>query len=72
MGSVFNIRIDRARCVCSEYCARLAPHTFETDDEGLVTLLEGGDDGEAAIRAAAAACPVQAISIEAPKTEEAP
>jgi len=58
------IRVDRTRCVCSEYCARLAPTTFETDDEGLVHLLEGGQDSEQAIRAAADSCPVRAISIE--------
>ncbi|ODT89979.1 MAG: hypothetical protein ABS78_00970 [Phenylobacterium sp. SCN 70-31] len=58
------VRIDRNRCVCSESCARLAPNTFETDDEGLVTLLAGPFDGETAVRAAAANCPVAAIILE--------
>jgi len=59
-----SIHVDRQRCVCSEYCARLAPHTFETDDEGLVVMLPGPLDAIEAIRAAAAACPVQAITLE--------
>ncbi|WP_372785256.1 ferredoxin [Phenylobacterium sp.] len=64
--SGLRVRIDRARCVCSETCASLAPQTFETDEQGLVRLLDGGSDPEAAIRTAVAACPVQAISIETP------
>ncbi|MDB5434568.1 MAG: putative ferredoxin [Phenylobacterium sp.] len=62
--SGLRVRIDRGRCVCSETCAGLAPDTFETDDEGLVRLLDGGSDPEPAVRNAVAACPVQAISIE--------
>lgn len=64
MAPAFSIRVDRTRCVCSEYCARLAPGTFETDDEGLVHLLDNSLDSESAIRAAADACPVRAITIE--------
>ncbi len=58
------VTVDRGRCVCSETCTSLAPLTFETDDDGLVRLLEGGADTEAAIRNAAACCPVQAIRVE--------
>ena len=60
------ITIDRGRCVCSESCTTMAPQTFETDDEGLVRLLDGGADAEAAVRNAAACCPVQAIRVEIP------
>jgi ferredoxin len=60
------ITIDRARCVCSETCTSMAPQTFETDDEGLVRLLDGGSDPELAVRSAAACCPVQAIRVETP------
>ncbi len=55
--------IDRTRCVCSETCARIAPHTFETDDSGLVSFLPGPFDTEAALRQAAASCPASAITI---------
>lgn len=55
--------IDRSRCVCSETCARIAPHTFETDESGLVSFLPGPFDPEAALREAAASCPASAITV---------
>lgn len=55
--------IDRTRCVCAEFCTRIAPRTFETDDSGLVALLSGPFDDESALREAAATCPAGAISI---------
>jgi ferredoxin len=64
--SGLRVRIDRGRCVCSETCAGLAPQTFETDEQGLVRLLDGGSDPQSAVRTAVAACPVQAISLETP------
>ncbi len=57
------VAIDRMRCVCSEFCARIAPRTFETDEDGLVAFLSGPFDDEAALREAAASCPASAISI---------
>lgn len=65
LGGGLRLRIDRGRCVCSETCTRLAPHTFETDDLGLVTLLPGPLDPHTAIREAAASCPAAAITLEA-------
>lgn len=56
--------IDRMRCVCSEFCARIAPRTFETDENGLATFLSGPFDDEVALREAAASCPSSAISIK--------
>jgi ferredoxin len=64
--SGLRVTIDRGRCVCSETCTAIAPQTFETDDEGLVRLLDGGSDPESAVRNAAACCPVQAIRVETP------
>lgn len=64
--SGLRVTIDRGRCVCSETCTSMAPQTFETDDEGLVRLLDGGSDLESAVRNAAASCPVQAIRVESP------
>lgn len=57
------VTIDRGRCVCSEFCMRIAPRTFETDDNGLVAFLAGPFDDEARLREAAASCPSSAISI---------
>ncbi len=64
LASGLAVRIDRGRCVCSENCARLAPMTFETDEDGLVTFLAGPFDSDTAIREAAATCPASAISVE--------
>lgn len=61
-GSV-TVTVDRTRCVCAEFCTRIAPRTFETDENGLVALLAGPFDDEAALREAAATCPASAISI---------
>lgn len=59
------VRVDRGRCVCSEFCTRTAPGVFETDEEGLVALLAGPFDSEAAVREAALNCPASAITVEA-------
>ncbi|MCC7268518.1 MAG: ferredoxin [Caulobacteraceae bacterium] len=64
IGAV-RVRVDRMRCVCSEFCTYIAPNTFETDGEGLVTLLAGSTDSEAAVREAARNCPASAITVEA-------
>lgn len=59
----FQIRLDRQRCIGAENCARLAPSTFDTQD-GAVILLPEPHDTEDRIRAAAEACPMQAIHLE--------
>jgi|GEM_PF-860474 len=70
MAGKFDIRLDRPRCIGAENCARYAPATFDLQD-GQVVLLPGPHDDEAALRAAADACPMQVIHLE-PRKENAP
>jgi ferredoxin len=57
------VTTDRDLCIGSENCVRYAPHTFETDAEGKVTVRKGSTDTDAAIRTAVQGCPVGALSI---------
>lgn len=61
--SGLRVTIERARCVCSENCNRMAPRTFETDALGLVAFLSGEGDDERALREAVQSCPVRAITV---------
>lgn len=51
--------IDDAACSAHGDCADVAPHLFRVDD--VATVIGGGDD--AALLAAAEACPAVAISV---------
>lgn len=67
------IGIDRERCVGSGMCVYALPAVFDqSDEDGRVVLLAAGDnpprdghgaDPDRALRAAAASCPVAAISL---------
>ena len=70
------ITVDRDRCVGSAYCQRIAPATFDLDDDGIAFVLDNEAAGtgtagpgsastgaEAAVKEAEAACPSMAISI---------
>jgi ferredoxin len=68
------ITVDRDRCVGSAYCQRIAPATFDLDDDGIAFVVgtdsagtgagAAGDDADAAVREAEKACPSVAISIQ--------
>jgi ferredoxin len=57
-------RIDRSACRGSGSCAVRAPGTFRLDEERKSTVIEAAGDPQDAIRAAAAACPAFAITLE--------
>lgn len=57
------ITTDRTLCIGSEMCVRAAPHTFTTDDEGLVVAAAAGPDSEDDLRTAVASCPVGALAV---------
>jgi ferredoxin len=59
------IDIDRDACIGAGQCALAAPGVFTQDDDGLSTLLPGGQDppGDPMLREAARACPVGAITV---------
>ena len=58
------IRIDRAACRGSGACAARAPATFRLDAQRRSQVIDPVGDPEAAVRAAAAACPAFAITLE--------
>lgn len=61
------VTVDADLCVSSGQCVRAAAEVFDQrDDDGVVILLTDHPPAELAgkVRAAAAACPAQAIHIE--------
>lgn len=61
------VSVDQDRCVSSGQCVRNAAEVFDQrDDDGVVILLSDSPPADLAVkvRAAAAACPAQAIQIE--------
>lgn len=57
------IVVDRDRCIGTENCARLAPGTFDVDDDGYVVLRADGTDDWNAVVEAIESCPTQALSL---------
>ncbi|MCS0638483.1 ferredoxin [Streptomyces sp. LP05-1] len=59
------ITIDRDRCIGSGQCVMTAPGVFTQDDDALVTLVPGHEDGagDPRVREVPTACPVQAVAI---------
>ncbi|MEU0395374.1 ferredoxin [Streptomyces sp. NPDC006208] len=59
------ITIDRDRCIGAGQCVLTAPGAFTQDDDGLVTLLPGHEDGtdDPNVRYVPGACPVQAVTV---------
>ncbi|MFE7566934.1 ferredoxin [Streptomyces sp. NPDC057539] len=61
------ITVDEASCCGAGQCVLLAPEVFDQrDDDGIVVLLdaEPAADQHAAVREAAAVCPVAAIQLD--------
>jgi ferredoxin len=60
------IVVDRDRCEGNARCAALAPTVFRVDDQDQVEVLiaEPGPELRAAVEAAVARCPRQALMIE--------
>lgn len=60
------IRVDRDRCEGNARCVKLAPTVFRVDDQDQVEVLipEPGPELHAAVEAAVARCPRQALMVE--------
>lgn len=61
------VHVDRQRCTGLGMCESLAPLFFEVNDDGDLELLrtEISDDEVTAVREAVAACPTEALRIDA-------
>lgn len=59
------ITVDRDRCIGSGQCVMTAPNVFTQDDDALVVLVPGREDGagDPRVRDVPSACPVQAVTI---------
>ncbi|MEU8660058.1 ferredoxin [Actinoplanes philippinensis] len=60
------IAVDEEKCISAGQCAMTAPHVFDQrDEDGVVVVLDASPAGpeQAATRAAAAGCPVAAITL---------
>lgn len=64
---LLRITADRGRCCGYGLCAQLCPEIYKLDEDGLVVLAtDTVPDGlEEAAREGAAACPAEALAIEA-------
>ncbi|GAA4139186.1 ferredoxin [Actinomadura keratinilytica] len=60
-----SISADRDRCIGSGQCVLSAPHVFDSDDDGLVVVVDPDRTGDRAVREAAVLCPVGAITVAA-------
>jgi ferredoxin len=57
---MYRIEIDRSLCSGMASCVKVAPETFDLDDDGLAIVT--GEAGESAIEAAEC-CPFSAIAV---------
>ncbi|MGW3912492.1 ferredoxin [Streptomyces sp. NPDC005070] len=59
------ITVDRDRCIGSGQCVMTAPGVFTQDDDALVALVPGHEDGagDPRVHDVPMACPVQAVAI---------
>ena len=59
------VEFDEPRCDGFGFCEEVAPEVFETDDEGMLTVLmeEIPDELADKVEAATRACPVAALTL---------
>lgn len=60
----YKARVDRTLCIGTADCTRIAPNTFELDDEAKATVKKQNGDTDEKVLEAAKVCPVLAIIVE--------
>lgn len=55
------VHVDRARCIGSGVCVRIAPGVFELDEEGVAVVNDAHAASRSELLAAAETCPTFAI-----------
>ncbi|MEX0622010.1 MAG: ferredoxin [Candidatus Woykebacteria bacterium] len=60
----YRVRVDRMLCIGTADCVKIAPNTFELDDEAKATVKKQNGDSDEKILEAAKVCPVLAIIVE--------
>jgi ferredoxin len=62
----YKAKVDRTLCIGTADCTRIAPNTFELDDEVKATVKKQNGDTDEKTLEAAKVCPVLAIIVEDP------
>ncbi|HQV58160.1 MAG TPA: ferredoxin [Ilumatobacteraceae bacterium] len=63
MTETWTVRTDRDSCMGTGMCAFLAPHVFDVDSTGRVTVIGPVTAGDDAVRQAVEACPMSALEL---------
>jgi ferredoxin len=59
-----DVFVDPSLCIGSGSCVRLAPATFELDDDGVADAVDPGATPVDRLRLAARSCPTVAITVD--------
>ena len=60
----YRVKVDRMLCIGTADCVKIAPNTFELDDEAKSVVKKQNGDSDEKILEAAKVCPVLAIVVE--------
>ena len=60
----YKVKVDRMLCIGTADCVKIAPNTFELDDEAKSVVKKQNGDADEKILEAAKVCPVLAIIAE--------
>ena len=60
----YKVKVDRMLCIGTADCTKLAPNTFELDDEAKAVVKKQNGDSDEKLLEAAKVCPVLAIIVE--------
>lgn len=58
------VKVDRMLCIGTADCVKIAPNTFELDDEAKAVVKKQNGDSDEKLLEAAKVCPVLAIIVE--------
>ena len=64
------VKVDRMLCIGTADCTKIAPNTFELDDEAKSVVKKQNGDSDNRIIEAAKVCPVLAITVEDEKGKQ--
>ena len=60
----YKVKVDRLLCIGTDDCTKIAPNTFELDNEAKAVVKKQNGDSDEKILEAAKICPVLAIIVE--------
>ncbi len=66
----YTVTVDRNLCIGTGDCTRLAPKTFQLDNENKSIVIAQGADSDESLMEAAQTCPVAAIVLTDPSGKQ--